>query len=216
MKWINALQLQQWAATLGARTAFPELIGDLIRSSEPTLQRFDFPPGTRGRLRFHGWLEADACPLMSQMDSLSGKWSLTRTTFRRPRVTSIIAPRTPIGRDVRPESVFVSCYTFHLGFTSKPLAEWLDERRALRDWNDVRIIDGVQLENWLERAPAVAAKYARNELKLVFLLRLGVPLSTGWNTRIASIRPSQKRCFSAIDSLKQKSSFSNFQDKAVP
>jgi hypothetical protein len=63
MKWITALDLEQWANTLGARDAFPSLVGDLIRASAKDIDGYRFPSGDKGQVRgFDGSLVASAAP----------------------------------------------------------------------------------------------------------------------------------------------------------
>jgi hypothetical protein len=44
---------------------------------------------------------------------------------------------------------------------AKKIPEWEDDRRAEGKWKDVRYLDGVQLVQWLDDHPAIAARYAR-------------------------------------------------------
>ena len=63
MKWISALDLQQWADRIGARTAFPALIRDLITASASDISDVRFPSGDKGQVRgFDGWLDAAGAP----------------------------------------------------------------------------------------------------------------------------------------------------------
>jgi hypothetical protein len=48
---------------------------------------------------------------------------------------------------------------------TKKIPEWEDDRRREGKWKDVKYIDGVQLVQWLQDHPAIAARYARNVLK---------------------------------------------------
>ena len=57
-----------------------------------------------------------------------------------------------------PEVVFVTPRTW----PTDKLQDWLKKKKDLGDWKDVRVIDGVALEDWLERNPAVAARLAVN------------------------------------------------------
>ncbi len=60
--------------------------------------------------------------------------------------------------------VFVTPRTWNNG--NEKLADWVDAKRRLDLWKDVVYLDGSMVEDWLSCSPAVAAKYARFELKL--------------------------------------------------
>ena len=63
MKWIRALDLERWAATIGARELMAALVGDLIRATASEIRSFRFPNGDKGQVRgFDGWLEATGMP----------------------------------------------------------------------------------------------------------------------------------------------------------
>ena len=46
------------------------------------------------------------------------------------------------------------------------IENWIAARKAASSWKDVRYLDGVQLETWLEHCPAVSAWHARTTLHL--------------------------------------------------
>lgn len=61
MKWITALDLDQWADTLAARVDFPGMVGDLIRASVANISDFRFPSGDKGQVRgFDAVLDAES------------------------------------------------------------------------------------------------------------------------------------------------------------
>ena len=63
MKWITALDLEQWAKRLDARAVFPGLIGDLIRASASDIRSFRFASGDKAQIRgFDGRLESNGAP----------------------------------------------------------------------------------------------------------------------------------------------------------
>ena len=45
MKWIKALNLQQWADSIPAKVIFPALIADLIRATTNSITEIRFPNG---------------------------------------------------------------------------------------------------------------------------------------------------------------------------
>ncbi|MBC8845422.1 XRE family transcriptional regulator, partial [Escherichia coli] len=51
MKWIKALNLQQWADSIPAKVIFPALIADLIRATANSITEIRFPNGDKGQVR---------------------------------------------------------------------------------------------------------------------------------------------------------------------
>jgi hypothetical protein len=58
--------------------------------------------------------------------------------------------------------VFVSPRTWD--HPKEKLDDWIKKKKAQNDWADVKYIDGVGVEAWLDDHPAVAARYSRFEL----------------------------------------------------
>src|SRR5262249_46669397 len=50
---------------------------------------------------------------------------------------------------------------------SRSLEDWRAEKLRAGQWKDVRVIDGVALEEWLSQHPAVASRLARELLGVV-------------------------------------------------
>lgn len=60
MKWIKALNLQQWADSIPAKVIFPALIADLIRATANSITEIRFPNGDKGQVRgYDGVLKAE-------------------------------------------------------------------------------------------------------------------------------------------------------------
>lgn len=166
MKWITALNLGQWADTIPARVQFPGLVGDLIRASATGISSFRFPRGDKGQVRgFDGVLDAESTsPYVPDGESV---WEFGVTEAGAAKATSDYDKRTAqVDESTRKVTtfVFVSPRTWDGGRGMK-LEEWLNEKRALGQWKDVRYIDGSMLEDWLVLCPAVAAWYAKYVLQ---------------------------------------------------
>jgi hypothetical protein len=66
------------------------------------------------------------------------------------------------GAGVNPEQTTFVFVTPQVWIRTDPsLDDWVIEKRAEKRWKDVRALDAVQLEHWLELCPAVAATVAR-------------------------------------------------------
>lgn len=166
MKWITALNLEQWANTMSARVQFPGLIADLIRASATSLSSFRFPRGDKGQVRgFDGVLDAEStCVYVPDGESV---WEFGVTEAGAAKATQDYEKRTQQVDDETRQSttfVFVSPRTWD-GGRGMTRDAWLKEKRALAQWKDVWYIDGSMLEDWLDICPAVAARYAKYELQ---------------------------------------------------
>lgn len=63
MKWVTALNLQQWAERIDARTALSEIVSALVRASAPNIQSFRFPTGDSAQIPgYDGQLIATGVP----------------------------------------------------------------------------------------------------------------------------------------------------------
>lgn len=164
MKWITARDLEEWAGNLSARTAFPALVGDLIRATATDISAFRFPSGDKGQVRgFDGHLVATGVPPYVPDGESIWEFGVTKSDAAKAdaEFTKHVGKISAADR-MHMTFVFVSPQTWDN--PQKKLPEWVAEKQALREWADVLYIDGVQLEAWLESCPAVAARYARYEL----------------------------------------------------
>lgn len=170
MKWITALDLEQWAETIPARTEFPGLVGDLIRASAKSISNFRFPTGDKGQVRgFDGVLEAQSDYFyVPDGDSI---WEFGVTEAGAAKATKDYDKRTgQVDEAIRLKTTFVFATPRTWDNPAMKLADWVNEKRALGQWADVRYIDGSMLEVWLGDCPAVAARFARyvlNSMPLV-------------------------------------------------
>ncbi|MFZ1547720.1 MAG: hypothetical protein WAT12_11585 [Candidatus Nitrotoga sp.] len=175
MKWITALNLNQWAEKIDARAVFPGLIGDLIRASATDINSFRFPSGDKSQVRgFDGRLSSSgAPPYVPSGDSI---WEFGCSGATVAKANGDYQKRTEeVSEEVRSNTALVIASPYTWDAPRQKLDEWLREKRELNNWKQVEYLDGVVIESWLDLHPAVAARYARYELDL--LPQLGV-LST--------------------------------------
>jgi hypothetical protein len=164
MKWIRALDLEQWADTLGARNAFPALIGDLIRASAKDIDSFRFPSGDKGQVRgFDGSLvSAPAPPFVPGGPSI---WEFGVSENAAAKAGSDYNKRVDeIAEAERAGMTFVFVSPRTWDNPKVKLDDWIKEKKNQKDWADVKYIDGVGVEAWLDEHPAVASRYSRYEL----------------------------------------------------
>lgn len=164
MRWITALNLQQWADTLAARNVFPGMVADLIRASAEDISSIRFPNGDKGQVRgFDGVLEATGVPPYVP-DGLS-IWEFGVNAGATAKAESDFEKRTKeVDKAKRMETSFVFVSPRTWDNPKKKLADWLEDKKKLDEWKDVLYLDGAMVEDWLCSAPAVAARYAKYEL----------------------------------------------------
>lgn len=167
MRWITAHNLQEWSNSLPARTTFPGLIADLITASAPNITAFRFPNREKGQVRgFDGVLSATGVPPFVPDGSSIWEFGVSGDVLDKAdddfkKRTEQVAPA------VRANTTFVFVTPRVWDRPSKQIPAWLSEKRALGEWKGVECFDGVALEHWLDKHPAVASFYARYELGLV-------------------------------------------------
>ncbi|MFH1813539.1 MAG: hypothetical protein ABIF28_05140 [Pseudomonadota bacterium] len=165
MKWITALDLEQWAETIPARTEFPGLVGDLIRASLTSISSFRFPRGNKGQVRgFDGVLDADSDS--NYIPDGASVWEFGVSEAGAAKATSDYDKRTKeVDLATRMDTTFVFVTPRTWDNPGLKLGDWINEKCDRKEWKDVQYIDGSILEDWLEDCPAVAARFAKNDLK---------------------------------------------------
>lgn len=164
MKWISALELEQWADRVGARTTFPELIRDLITASAADISDVRFPGGDMGQVRgFDGWLDAAGGPPYVPAGHSIWEFGVSASPaakFRKDYDKRI----KEIDEEQRKKTTFVFATPRSWDTPQTKLPDFVQEYRDKDDFADVRYVDGVMLEDWLQRSGAVGARYAREVL----------------------------------------------------
>lgn len=166
MKWISAQNLEEWANSLAARTTFPGLVADLITASATNITEFRFPNREKGQVRgFDGVLEASGLPPFVPEGASIWEFGVTANVIEK--ADGDFDKRTKeLDAAVRANTTFVFATPRTWDRPSKQIPDWLSEKRALGQWKGIECVDGVALEHWLDRHPAVASQYARFELGL--------------------------------------------------
>ena len=181
MKWITATDLDKWADTIPARANFPGLVADLIRASASDITSIRFPSGDKGQVRgFDGHLVAKgAPPYVPDGHSL---WEFGVAKNPTKKAESDFEKRTAEVDEVTRQQttfVFVSPRTIDssnkkvaAGSKKKKIADWrtnwLTTKRNLGKWKNVEYVDGAMLEAWLANHAALASRFARFELNIMY------------------------------------------------
>lgn len=166
MRWIKALDLEEWAARQDSRALLAALVADLIRASVPRRAFFRFPSGDKSQLRgFDGDLECDEP--MEFVPGGKSKWEFGVSDGFKKAESDYLAKTQATPESIRRENTLVLVTPRSWDTPQKTLAAWLEQKKVEGRWQDVQYIDGPQLEHWLEDHPAVAAFYARQVLRLL-------------------------------------------------
>ncbi|MDD1623119.1 MAG: hypothetical protein LUQ11_16725 [Methylococcaceae bacterium] len=167
MRWINALNLEQWADTLAARTVFPGMVADLIRASAMDITNIRFPNGDKGQVRgFDGILEATG--FATYVPDGASIWEFGVSEGAAAKANGDYKKRTTqVDEAKRKDTTFVFVSPRTWDNPKQKLADWVEAKKKLGQWKDVVYLDGSMVGEWLAQCPAVAARYARYELKLL-------------------------------------------------
>lgn len=165
MKWITAFELNQWAARTTTRLSFPSLVADLIRASADDINAFRFPNGEMGQIPgLDGDLDVDDA-ISPYIPAGRSVWEFGTNADAISKVDDDYNKRTEqFSPATRAELTFVFVTPRSWKNGLEKIDEWVNKKIALAEWKSVQLIDGVQLEHWLEMHPAVAAHWARKEL----------------------------------------------------
>lgn len=156
-KWIAAVEINRWADTTDARARFPELVRRLIHVSIPksNLELIDFLGGEEAqRPGFDGRTKAKSGS--SKVPSGASFWELGTDKAIREKLEGDFKKRTE-GNAEATKSAYIAVTP--RDFQKKH--EWADEKRKLGLWQDVRVYDSNDLEQWLEESPSVALWFMR-------------------------------------------------------
>jgi hypothetical protein len=174
MKWITAIDLERWADTLDSRNQLSLLVSNLIRASASKIADFRFPTGDSAQIPgYDGRLIAEeAAPYVPGGESV---WEFGTDKDYHGKANEDYKKRSASPGDLTPSQttfVFVTARRWTSSKTS--IENWRKERRDEGIWRDVRVIDAVDLENWLLLNPGVAAQAVRELPSLGLFPKEGV------------------------------------------
>lgn len=165
MQWIDEKALETWATFLNAREMVMAMLADLIRATIDDASRFRFPSGEVSQVR--GWDgDLETAEAKGFVPAGKSKWEFG-TGPGAPKANADYEKRTnQTPAEEMGENTLVLVNLGCWDTPRKKIPEWEDDRRREGKWKDVKYIDGIQLVQWLKSHPAIAARYARNVLKL--------------------------------------------------
>lgn len=134
---------------MDSRTMMAALVGDLVRASSPSRSFFRFPNGDKGQLRgFDGDLEVDAA--LNYVPGGMSKWEFGVSDGLAKAESDFARKTASTQEEIRSKNTLVLVTPRSWDTPRETLAAWLEEKKGAGQWLDVRYIDGVQLEHWLE------------------------------------------------------------------
>jgi len=166
LKWIKALQLEQWADTLQAKDKMPGLVADLIWATASKFRRLRFLQGDKGQVRgFDGYLDVDSnSPFVPNGMSV---WEFGTSGAGKTKAESDYKKRTDeVDKETRAECTLVIVTPRTWDTPTVKVEDWLAEKNDLKEWKSVAYLDGPLLEDWLAKCPAVASRWASCELRV--------------------------------------------------
>jgi hypothetical protein len=164
MKWIEARHLVAWADRLDARVRLPEIVSQLVRASAASISAYRFPEKDNAQLPgYDGRLTAiPGEPYRAFLPEGDSVWEWGTNEDYRAKANGDYTARTKKPEPVDPASTTFEFVTPRIWHRTDPSAEgWAADKRAEGIWKDVKVLDAIQLEHWLELCPAVAASVAR-------------------------------------------------------
>jgi transcriptional regulator with XRE-family HTH domain len=156
VRWITENHLNQWGSSRVGQDTFPELIRRLVLAEAGYHPELRFPSGDS--VAMQGWdgetnIEV-ASPIIPPGPA---GWELGTDKQPKGKADHDYEQRTKDPLHLVPaETTFV--FATLRRWAKK--AEWKKAKKADEIWKDVRVIDAVDLVQWLERFPAVALWFA--------------------------------------------------------
>ncbi len=146
IRWVTATDLSQWADRRDAQDTMPTLIAKLIRAAHGPAADLRFPSDEAVHLPdWDGYSRTDQDS--PYVPSGTSYWEIGT----QKRDITGKADKDFEKRKADPDATFI--FVTPRAWTKKN--EWVEEKRALNQWADVRAYDATDLVHWIEQYPAV-------------------------------------------------------------
>lgn len=162
IRWISETDLDNWASSRVGQDTFPELIRRLVLAEAGYHQELRFPSGDS--VAMQGWDGETKINFASPIipPGFAG-WELGTDKQPKAKADQPYKDRTKSTPHSDPAQ---TTFVFATPRRWAKKAEWQKAKRAEGIWKDVRVIDAVDLVQWLERFPAVALWFAQQTNKV--------------------------------------------------
>ncbi len=160
MKWIDTLDIRNWANRRDCQETLPQLVRKLIRATSNSIKSIKFSSGDN--ILIGGWDGIlEATEETEYLPSGISVWEFGANKNPKGKADDDYAKRSesPLGFNSS-DSTFVFV-TPRLWTKSN---EWIEEKKKANIWKDIKVIDAQLLEEWLEIAPTVSAWLAIKHL----------------------------------------------------
>ena len=173
--WVTARHLNQWADTLAARAVLPQLIRRLVHATGRTVTSITFPAGEQTqRPNLDGIVDAAGHDAFVPLGRSVWEIGVDRKPAEKAEEDFDKRRKQKLGFDKK-----AATYVFVTPRSWSGKQTWLDAKNKLKAWKEVRVYDSANLEEWLERAPAIDVWLARQiEIRPEGLSDLGRMVST--------------------------------------
>ena len=168
MKWITTAHLDVWGKSRTSETALPGLVSDLVRATAPDITAIRFPTGEKGKVRgFDGVLDSS----IEALNVPQGRsyWEFGTEARYQTKAYNDFEKRTGQVSDTdqaKSTLVLVTPFTWDSSDSKNKIEDWEEARKEESNWKKVKLIDGVQLEDWLAQCPAASVWHARNTFQV--------------------------------------------------
>lgn len=146
----DASDLEQWSARRESQGDLPKLVRALIRASTPTATAMDFPAGDD--IIYSGWDGVLDLPTAQEyLPEGPSVWEFGTNQEVTDKATADFKKRTanPLGKVLADTT-----YVFVTSRRWPGKEKWLS-RRTPAGWKEIRVLDASDLEQWMEKQPAV-------------------------------------------------------------
>lgn len=161
IKWIKHEQIEVWADRQSAQALLPKLIAKLILATNNTVEKLYFPHDNAVNLSgFDGVCKCKYSSLfVPEGDSI---WEIGTDKEYFSKYQHDIKKRTKDTGNFKKQNtsfVFVTPRMWKKK-EGKGKEDFVESEVNKYDWKDIRIIDSLDIEQWLELAPSVAVGFA--------------------------------------------------------
>ncbi|MHA1267827.1 MAG: hypothetical protein ACTSRS_21525 [Candidatus Helarchaeota archaeon] len=156
--YINSTDLDKWADSISSRSELPTLIRDLIFSTmdKGAIQKIDFPSGDDSQKPgFDGYLRtSEDNQFVPKGESV---WELSCSKGVNKKANRDYSKRTEENSE---EFRMKTIYVFATLRKWDKKDDWVKEKIIEDQWKSIKVVDGGDIENWLQIAKPIHLKYS--------------------------------------------------------
>lgn len=160
MKWIDTLDIRDWANRRDCQETLPQLVRKLIRATSDSIKSIKFPSGDN--VLIGGW---DGILEVTEgtdfLPSGISVWEFGANKNVKSKADDDYTKRTKNPLGFNPSD---STFVFVTPRIWTKSNEWIAEKKKDNIWKDIKVINAELLEEWLEIAPSVSAWLALKHL----------------------------------------------------